>query len=851
MTMLGKLFALFLLGVGGGGPQQPAMPSRPALGALPIHRGPKNETVPGYVLLKTAPSVARAVSAVSLQPIRPPVSLVPGATLVTRIADTGWTLWRLRPGQAVEDALREARRNPSVAYAQPLNRIYPLIDEPNDPDFRAIEDSPDLILGLEGEEGEFRRLWHLTDTLAEEAWADFPGHWFTALTKPGGRPVIAVIDTGCDMNHPDFRNAGGLSSDVSQGGQLDWSRSKQFRLGAVYPSGSPEDRHGHGTHVAGLALAAGNNGGFDGHGVIGTGYNATGMILRVFDDGGTGTDADAAAAIFYAADNGADIINLSLGTENYSQIFQDAVTYAFQKGCLVVAAGNEDGSGGGDLGPIYPAACSGSLGVSANGPDLIPAVSTYSGFGYYVDVAAPGGDAIIAPDLSSFKIQFVFSTAMRTPGALWNLSQQGVLYPPYNLNYAYLAGTSMATPIVAGAAALYLDKFGLRRDSGWANVRTYRAIERSAIGVMGAPYGGWEPYQGYGSLNIAALLQDEDFRGAETGAIEGIVYYGATPVANVAVKARKVSGGLTYTTTTQRDGTYRFEALPPGVYTVTAAPFGAAKSKRTVVHAGSDAPGVDFWCGTSTWDETNPTIARFQLGEDPEPQRLVLRHWAYDTETGIDQLVVRIGTTAGGDDVLADQEVVIDGPEFELTGFTLPNQTCYLRATYVAGSGRTASVTIPIQLSSATAVSGTLALGDYAGPLLGVPVEVQVRNPGSTVALETHTVLLGSLGQFSFTTTRTGTFDLAFKASHWLRSKVAGVAMNGSPVSGLAVSLTNGDCNGDNTVNLADLNAVGRAWRSTPGSPNWDPNADLNGDGSVNLADRNIVARNWRLSGAP
>ncbi|MCX7799616.1 MAG: S8 family serine peptidase [Fimbriimonadales bacterium] len=846
-----QLVALALLAWGGGGAPPSVGPFRPGLPPLPIPRGPKTETIPGYVLVKTSQGTARAVSSLALQPIAPPVSLVPGGRLVSRIADTGWTLWALPRGQSVETAIREARRNPLVAYAQPLNRIYPLWEEPNDPDFRAIERSPDLIMGLEGEEGEFRRLWHLTDTLAEEAWSNFPDRWWTALTKPAGSPVIAVVDTGCDMNHPDFRNAGGTSSNVANGGQLDWSRSKQFRLGAVFPSGSPEDRHGHGTHVAGLALASGNNGGFDGHGVIGTGYNATGMILRVFDDSGTGTDADAAAAIFYAADNGADIINLSLGTENYSQIFQDAVTYAFQKGCLVVAAGNEDGGGGGDLGPIYPAACSGSLGVSANGPDLIPATSTYSGFGYYVDVAAPGGDAIIAPDLSSFKIQFVFSTAMRTPGTLWNLSQQGVLYPPYNLNYAYLAGTSMATPIVAGAAALFLDKFGLRRDSGWANVRAYRAIERSAIGVMGAPYGGWEPYQGYGSLNIAALLEEDDFRGAETGAVEGIVYYGATPVANVSVRARLVSGGITYTTTTQRDGTYRFEALPPGVYQVTAAPFGAAKTKRTVVHAGSDTPGFDFWCGTFTWDDTDPTIVRFQLAGDPEPNRLVLRHWAYDTETGLDRLVVRIGTTAGGTDVLDDTEVVIDGPEFELSGFTLPSGTSYLRATYTAGSGRTSSVTIPINLATARTVSGTVILGDFVGSLAGIPVEVQIRNPGSTVAVETHTVLLSATGGFSLTTTRSGTFDLAFKASHWLRQKVANVALVGSTVSGLLVSLPNGDCNGDNTVNLADLNAISRAWRSVPGGANWDPNADLNGDRTVNLADRNIVARNWRMSGAP
>ena len=566
-----------------------------------------------------------------------------------------------------------------------------MLTTPNDPDWGYTETDETYILNFGESEPSFQRLWHLDEINAFSGWSQYPNTWYTAANKPTTAPLIAIIDTGCDMNHPDFINAGGTSTNVPDGGQFQKSYSKQFHLGEVDNAGSPDDHNGHGTHVAGLALAAGNNGSFTGKGTIGSGYMCRGMILRVFDNSGSGTDFDAAGAMFYAADKKAAVINMSLGTENYSQLFQDATTYCFQKGSVLVAAGNEDGGGGGDLGPIYPAACSGALGVTANGPNQYPASGTYSGYGSYVDIAAPGGDFI--QDTDFFLIQYVWSTSMRTNGDLEDLSNAGVLYPPYTRNYSYLAGTSMASPIVAGAAGAYMGWKNLKQGR-WNNLQTYKALEKSADGVIGAPYGGWEPNQGYGSLNLDSLLSDSETRGAEVGSVEGLVYTNSTAIANVAVRAQKlnlngVPTGFTYSTTTNQHGYYRFDALPPNKYQVRTAPNGQLKSKNVVVEAECDTTGYDFWCGTFTGDSTVPEAEAISIVLH-KPKKLRIRHFAWDTETGVDSIVYRVGTTAGAANTVADTPLNTRAyqEDLKMPSLTVGN-TYYLTVTYTNGAGLT------------------------------------------------------------------------------------------------------------------------------------------------------------------
>ena len=245
-----------------------------------------------------------------------------------------------------------------------------------------------------------------------------PESWARGYTGQG--VVVAVVDTGVDYNHVDLndniwvntREIAGNGIDDDGNGYIDDVRGWDF----VDRDNSPLDGGSHGTHVAGT-IAAENNG----LGVTGVAYNARIMAVRVLGPNG-GTYQDVASGIRYAANNGANVINLSLGG-GYSADIESAIQYASSRGSIVVMAAGNDGLSK----PGNPARIATQYGLSVGAVDINRNIASFSN--------RAGSDSalqhIVAPGVN------VYST---TPGN----------------TYRFLNGTSMATPHVAGVIALML-----------------------------------------------------------------------------------------------------------------------------------------------------------------------------------------------------------------------------------------------------------------------------------------------------------------------------------------------------------------------------------------------------------
>jgi serine protease len=276
------------------------------------------------------------------------------------------------------------------------------------------------------------RQWDLSKMRVASAWP----------TSTGAGVTVAVLDSGVDATHPDLDRQVLTGYDVIAGSDR-----------------ADSDPNGHGTHVAGtIAALTGND-----TGISAIAPEAKILPVRVVGANGSGYMSDAADGILYAADHGAGVINMSLGSTAHVMAVSNAIGYARSKGVVVVAAaGNERAKGS----PVsYPAADDGVIGVAAT--DSADHVAAFSNQGSYVDVAAPG-DSILST------------------------------VPADNGLYAFYSGTSMASPHVAASAALIKAAYpALSPD------QVQSALEKSAVD-LGTE--GKDTDYGYGRIDAAAAL---------------------------------------------------------------------------------------------------------------------------------------------------------------------------------------------------------------------------------------------------------------------------------------------------------------------------------------------------------
>jgi serine protease len=237
----------------------------------------------------------------------------------------------------------------------------------------------------------------------------------------------------------------------------------------------PNDDQGHGTHVAGTIAQSTNNG----VGVAGVAFGCSIMPVKVLDSSGTGTVFNVARGIYFAVENRATIINMSLGSRGDSKTLRDAVAAAYEKGVTCVCAAGNDGAFGNPV--SYPAGydefC---IGVAATRYDETR--SWFSTAGNYVDVAAPGGDLSVDQNRDGYP-----------DGVLQQTLSGGFT----SFGYAFYQGTSMATPHVSGLAALLAAR-GVTRPDKIAEALEITARDRGPAG--------WDREYGWGLIDAGAAL---------------------------------------------------------------------------------------------------------------------------------------------------------------------------------------------------------------------------------------------------------------------------------------------------------------------------------------------------------
>jgi subtilisin family serine protease len=378
-----------------------------------------------------------------------------GYAAIDDLAELATSVIQVPKGQELAASATLAAE-PGVLYAEPDYLAYAAALTPTN------ARSSRAATGIQPNDGLWIDLWGLRRMAMPQAWE---------LSTGDSAVMVALVDSGIDLNHPEFANR------IVQG--YDYVNNDTV----------PQDDFGHGTHTAGIIAASGDNG----LGVAGVAWRPHLLVYKSLDGQGVGPVSYVSEAVLDAAARGADVINLSLSLTGPSETLHQAIRYARSKGATVVAAaGNQSGA------VTYPAAY----------PEVIAVAATthfedwagYSSYGPEVDIAAPGGtaaDPILSTSLGS--------------------------------GYAWLYGTSMATAHVAGLLALLLAV-----SPDLSSDELAETLANTADKVATFPYvNGRNAYLGYGRVNAARALRQAlaprleftpgvlQLLGAEGGALPG------------------------------------------------------------------------------------------------------------------------------------------------------------------------------------------------------------------------------------------------------------------------------------------------------------------------------------------
>ena len=370
------------------------------------------EVIPGEVIVTFR--AGRAVESTRVRGLATVADLGAGVSGAPTLLSTN--------GRPVDQVIAELEADPSVLAVEPNYRV------------RLADDGAVAVAVNDPKTGD---QYSLDAMRVREAWS----------LVDGTSSIVAVLDTGVMASHPD------LVGRVLKGYDF------------VNNDGHAGDDNGHGTWVAGIIAAKANNG----YGIAGVAPAARILPVKIMNGSGTGSTADLLAAIRWSADNGADVINMSVGGFPYSQMMQDAVTYAWSKGAVLVgAAGNNRREE-----TYYPASFDHVISVSAT--QVNDEFSNWSSYGPKVDVSAPGSSVLTTNCY----------TCTYADHDSWG-------------SHTFISGTSFATPNVAGVVALIQARYPGDSPS--------QVVGRLYGTVDDLGYKGWDKRYGRGRVNALRAL---------------------------------------------------------------------------------------------------------------------------------------------------------------------------------------------------------------------------------------------------------------------------------------------------------------------------------------------------------